>query len=132
VNSGARKDGLARKLVIASAHPDIEKHIALRMEDYPGFLERFKKEGPSLEYRALEPSGDSLGDFKIYSALSVHGLPNYAYKLIDRDGRKLAISGDGALSEDTRRLFEGADLLVHEGFYVNASSKNHASTRLKK
>ncbi len=125
---GKNKSGRERRLTIASAHSDIRQHVANRMQDYPGFLERFDKEGPTLDYKIINPSGDSLLGYSVRSALTVHGLANFAYRF-DKSGKSFAISGDGAFTDASRDLFKGTQFLAHEGFYVDTTSKNHASIK---
>ena len=128
---GNRKDGIKRKLEVMSAHPHLstpERIMKHMEEDYKGFFERFKREGPTLSYRTLNPDGDFIYELRVSAAQTTHGAPNYAYRLGDGE-REIAISGDGALTDKSRELFRGVDLLVHEGFYVDQSSKNHASIK---
>lgn len=125
------KRGANRKLEICVADPiaqRISERVQSRMEeDYKGFYTRFSTEGPSLSFRALK-SPDTILGLSVNYAQTIHGAPNYAFKF-SNGGKSLAISGDGALSEETRQLFRGVDWLVHEGFYVSQSSRNHASIK---
>ncbi len=74
-------------------------------------------------------------DFIVTTAKTIHSVPNYALKFeyfgnVPSNNKKFAISGDGELTEDTKKLFEGVDLLVHEAFYVdNPEAKNHATAK---
>ena len=123
---GKNKKGLDREFTIASAHSDLIEKVKERMNDYPTFYERFSREGPKINYKVVS-GNDSLFGYNIKSALTSHGVANYAYKF-EREGQIFAISGDGALTDASKELFKGVELLIHEGFNVMGSGgKNHAS-----
>ena len=150
---GSDKRGKERELEIVSANQRIlpknidqmvrqatvlenplERMTWLSMEeDYEGFFERFKSQGPTLSYKMLNPSGDFIGEglskVNITSAPTKHGAPNMAYRF-DKEG-SFAISGDGSLTDESKKLFEGVDLLIHEGFDILKDSygTNHASVK---
>src|SRR3989344_6813538 len=53
---GNRKDGVNRKIQIASSHNYLFDRVSKRMEeDYKGFFERFKKEGPNISFKEINP-----------------------------------------------------------------------------
>ena len=150
---GDDKRGKERKLEVISANQRIlPKHIDQMIkqatglenplermawlsmeEDYEGFFERFKTQGPTLSYRMLNPGGDSVGEgiskFNITAAPTKHGAPNMAYRFDSRGS--FAISGDGSLTDESKKLFQGIDLLIHEGFDILKDSygTNHASVK---
>lgn len=151
---GSDKKGKERKLEVVSANQRIlPKHIDemvkqvtkledplermtwLSMEeDYEGFFERFKAQGPTLSYRMLNPNGDFIGEdrrsrINIAAAPTKHGAPNMAYRF-DKEGN-FAISGDGSLTDESQKLFQEVDLLIHEGFDILKDSygTNHASVK---
>lgn len=76
-----------------------------------------------------------IDDFIVTTAKTIHSVPNYALKFeyfgnVPSKNKKFAISGDGELTEDTKKLFEGVDLLVHEAFFIdNPNAKNHATAK---
>ncbi|GIU68972.1 MAG: ribonuclease Z [Candidatus Woesearchaeota archaeon] len=76
-----------------------------------------------------------IGDFVVSTAKTIHSAPNYALKFeyfgnVPSKNKKFAISGDGELTEDTKKLFEDVDLLVHEAFFINnQNAKNHATAK---
>ncbi len=123
--NGSKKE---RHLTVASAHEDVKERLVRRMsEDYPGLLEHFSEQGLKVEYKVLNQYSPLEG-MRINFAQTAHSVPNYAYRLFSEgDGKSLAISGDGALTEGSKALFQGVNLLVHEGFFLNKSSKTHAS-----
>ena len=120
--------GIEKKLTIASAHPDVKERVEKRIvEDYPGLYERFKEDGFRVDFEVMNTEGHKLTeDLTIKAALTCHSVPNYAYRF-EQNGKSLAISGDGALSDASRELYQGVDLLVHEGFFVDKHSPTHAS-----
>jgi ribonuclease BN (tRNA processing enzyme) len=126
---GPRRDGLGRKIEIACANEDILPRVEQAMErDYAGFFERFKREGPGISLRKIKPKGDSIAGLSVKAAPTIHSVQNFAYRFTDSQGHSFAISGDGALSDQSRELFCGVDVLIHEGFNVLGSAgKNHAS-----
>lgn len=81
---------------------------------YPGLRAKFEFE------LAIEDVAESevlnIGKARVKTARSVHSLPNFAFRVESPEGLSVAYSGDGALSEATRDLFRGADLLLHECF----------------
>ena len=58
-------------------------------------------------------------------ATSQHSIRNHALR-IEEQGRVFCYSGDGAPSPETRELFRGAHLLVHECFTDTDSIPGHA------
>jgi ribonuclease BN (tRNA processing enzyme) len=65
----------------------------------------------------------------VKAAPTVHGAANFAYRFSFGCPATFAISGDGALTDETRELFSSVEFLIHEGFYVDQSSQNHASIK---
>ncbi len=126
---GNCKIGNVRKLDILSSNSKLLEMIPGDVERACfGLWKRFKTEGPVISTRKINPSGDELYGFKIRSAKTNHSAINFAYRFETPSGKSFAISGDGALNNDTRRLFNGVDILFHEGFYVlEHEDKNHAS-----
>ena len=121
--------GNKRSLEILSSNPEILGKIALDVERYyPSFFSRFETEGPKISTRKINPSGDKIYQFGINSAQTSHSVINFAYRFETPSGKSFAISGDGALTNDTRELFKDVDFLFHEGFNVlGQEGKNHAS-----
>lgn len=58
---------------------------------------------------------DTIGPFRIVTAPTRHGMPNRAL-LLTHGKRRFAYSGDGQPTEESRTLFAGAELLLHECF----------------
>ena len=96
---------------------------------YPGARRRlpfrisFKvcRAGQTARYRGL----------RLRFARSSHPVMNLAVRVELPSGRSFAVSGDGALTPGTRRLFLGTDLLLHEVYYPSereaAGSRSHES-----
>lgn len=125
---GDNKVGNKRKLDLLSSNGGLLGKIAGDVQRYYyGFWDRFKVEGPVIASREINPLGDELYGFRVKSATTTHGAMNFAYRF-DSPEKSFAISGDGSLNEETMRLFDGVDVLIHEGFNVLGSGgKNHAS-----
>jgi len=122
-----RERGAERDLTIASPDEILKQRVEKRMgEDYPGLYERFEADGLNIHFRKMSPDRDCLGNLIVTSALARHSVPNYAYRF-SNGTKSFAISGDGSLTEESKALYQGVDLLVHEGFFVDVSSQNHAS-----
>ena len=69
-----------------------------------------------------------IGDMVVRTAHTQHSVTNYALRFDYDDGESFAISGDGGLTEESKKLFESVNFLIHEGFTVRGESNNvHAS-----
>lgn len=69
---------------------------------------------PSFDYRWHRvPEPLALGPARLCFAPTDHTVPNFAIR-IEADGVVLAYSGDGRPTPQSRALFTGADLLLHE------------------
>lgn len=121
--------GNKRTLDILSSNPSLLEKIPSDVErDCPSLWKRFETEGPKISTRKINPLGDKIYGFEIKSAQTTHSVVNFAYRFELPSGKSFAVSGDGALNDDTKRLFKGVDLLFHEGFNVlGYEGKNHAS-----
>jgi len=126
---GNRKNGIGRKITIASAHSYLLDRVQETMEgDYKGFFERFKREGPDISLKVINRDGDKLLGYDITAAETSHGARNFAYRFQITGENSFAISGDGAFTDNSQKLYRGVGFLIHEGFNVMGSGgKNHAS-----
>lgn len=116
-----------RRLTILSPDKSLQERVEKRMsEDYPGLYEEFGKEGLCIDFRNIDPKEDYIGKLNVRGVLTNHSIENYAYRF-EEDDLSFSISGDGALSNESRELYRGTDLLIHEGFFVDKASKTHAS-----
>lgn len=126
---GKRVDGLKRNLEVISASQGVLDKLKKSFdEDYKGVPSIVEKKGPNLEYKTINDD-DEFNRFKINFAQSSHSVPNFAYKFTNSEnGKSFAISGDGALSEETKKLYPFIDLLIHEGFQIRGNAgTNHSS-----
>jgi ribonuclease BN (tRNA processing enzyme) len=80
---------------------------------YRGLPARFRY---AIEYQAVAP-GQSLriGDASLDFAHTSHPSPNLAIR-IQAQGKNVCYSGDGMFTDASRKLFSGADLLIHEAY----------------
>jgi ribonuclease BN (tRNA processing enzyme) len=63
---------------------------------------------------------------RISVAQSTHGVRNLSIR-IEEDDTAVCYSGDGIPTDETRALFEGADLLVHECYWPKGNDHGHAN-----
>tara|TARA_Y100000310_G_scaffold246113_1_gene251240 strand:+ start:154 stop:972 length:819 start_codon:yes stop_codon:yes gene_type:complete len=115
---GSSMIGLGRKIEVMSSNPDLldlEKYV-----DRIGFgdWKLFRESGPSTSTRVIEISGDNIYGMGVRAGETVHSVKNYAYRFDLPNGRSIAVSGDGRLTDETRALFRGVDYLIHEGYFV--------------
>lgn len=122
-----REDGRRRTLTLigqrgVASYVRRMLHLAYRLtpSDFPYPL-RFATATPG---RPLRFRGARLS-----FARSSHSVVNLAVR-VDWRGKALAISGDGAPTPATERLFRGCDLLVHETFQDVVFEPVHASLPL--
>lgn len=93
---------------------------------YPGALG--KSPFPVLTAEVSPRRPLTWGGLGLAVARTDHPVRNLALRLSD-GRRSVAYSGDGGPTAASRRLFRGADLLVHEAFWLDAPAKGHASVR---
>lgn len=92
---------------------------------YPGIAEKVI---PMLEL--VETNGSyKLNELSLTFAESAHSLKNNAI-CISNGKSTLGISGDGALTEATRELYQSCDVLVHEAFRLNVQMHGHESGKI--
>jgi ribonuclease BN (tRNA processing enzyme) len=68
----------------------------------------------------------ALGAVELTNAESDHSVRNLSVRIEDA-GKSLCYSGDGAPSAATQRLYEGADVLVHECYSAGEPRAGHAT-----
>ncbi|MFC1642335.1 MBL fold metallo-hydrolase [Myxococcota bacterium] len=115
--------GRRRPLVLLGG-PELEPWVSELLDfAYPGaFDTRFFP----IERRALVPGhADSFGPLCLRTAVSQHGVVNTALAIEDA-GHRLCYSGDGAPTPETRELYAGATVLVHECFAMSQPPAGHA------
>lgn len=72
--------------------------------------------------------GDGLdfNELKLSFAPTAHVIPNYAIK-VSAGGKSICYSGDGAPTEESKKLYNGSDLLVHESYTIEDPVDGHAT-----
>jgi len=116
------EDDRARPLILVSQPAVLEQVPQLMELAYRGMGGRFRY---LIEYRAADPETVvEIGGATLRFAPTRHAVTNYAVR-IECGGKALCYSGDGMFTDDSRRLFAGADLLFHEA-YTFEESPMHA------
>jgi ribonuclease Z len=112
------EDGRRKPLVILS-QPPLLAQIRESMEaGYPGLRARFRY---PIEYReALPGQGFVWEALEFGFAPTRHSVTNLAVR-VEAGGGKFCYSGDGRFTDESRALFAGADLLVHEAYSFDSS-----------
>jgi ribonuclease Z len=112
------EDGRKKPLVILS-QPALLGRIRESLEaGYPGLPSRFQY---AVQYReALPGQGIEWEGLEFGFAPTRHSVSNLAIR-IDGGGGKFCYSGDGQFTDESRELFTGADLLVHEAYSFDPS-----------
>lgn len=57
-----------------------------------------------------------------------HAIPNYAIK-VSANSKSVCYSGDGAVTEDSKKLYNKSDLLVHEAYTIDTPIGGHETIR---
>jgi len=112
------EDGRTKPLAILSQPVVLNQARELMEYGYRSLAARFSY---PIEYREAAPgrtveSGGVAFDF----AESRHAVPNLAVR-IEAGGKRLCYSGDGMFTAQGRKLFAGADLLIHEAYFFDPS-----------
>ncbi len=81
---------------------------------YPGSMAKTPFELEFIEFEPARPQISWRGLDLSFAEL-MHPMKNFGIR-IETDGRSAGISGDGSMTEQSRSLFSGVDLLVHEAF----------------
>lgn len=105
----------------------MEKSIRSLIEErHPGLFQKF---GFDVIFEEVESHEEKqFGTFKLNFAPTVHGtVLNLAIK-ISSGNKSVAYSGDGSITEDSKKMYDGVDLLVHEAYGINARALNHGTT----
>ena len=91
---------------------------------YPSILEKLDYE---LRFVSVEP-GQVVREAGVFwrSALSAHSVTNLAVRIED-GSKSVFYSGDGAWTEETLSLAQGADLAIHEAFRIDQEFPGHST-----
>lgn len=117
------EDGRKRPIEIVCAQG--MQNVILQMIDF-GYEGIIPKLGFDLIFREVSwKEAFEFHDAKLEFAPSSHPVLNYAVA-VTVEGKRYAYSGDGNFNQNTRVLYRGCDLLVHEAYYLDTESKSHA------
>ena len=93
---------------------------------YPTFPKRFEFD---VKYvAAAEGKKVRLNELTLEFARTVHSADNLAIRVSD-GAHSACYSGDGMFNKKTERLYNGCDLLIHEGYLFDTSLFGHASIK---
>lgn len=70
----------------------------------------------------------AFNEWKLEFAESIHSVKNLAIK-IEVENIRIGISGDGALSEDSKRLFQNCHVLIHDAFTFDQNFEGHETAQ---
>lgn len=107
------EQGRTKPLAIVSQQPVLDEIRGLMEAGYRGLAARFNF---PVEYTPAKP-GSKLEwhDLTFDFAPTRHSVSNLAIR-ISSGGKSFCYSGDGAITDEARRLYSGADLLIHESY----------------
>jgi ribonuclease Z len=94
-------------------------------ERHPGL---FRKFGYDVIFQEVKPGDEKqFKTLKLNFARTEHGsVPSIGIR-ISSDGKSVAYSGDGALTEESKNMYDGVDLLVHEAYALTPQSLHHGT-----
>src|SRR3989338_3482240 len=64
-------------------------------------------------------------EFWLSFAPTIHSVPNLAIKITSKN-KALCYSGDGMFTEETEKLYQNSDLVIHENYTFDEKLLNHA------
>jgi ribonuclease BN (tRNA processing enzyme) len=118
------KLGGRRRPVTLLGGPELDPWVDELLDfAYPG---SFGADFLRCDHRPILPGAEvALGSLVLRAAVSEHGVLNTALSISDGNLR-VCYSGDGAPTAETRELYRGATVLVHECFAPTGPSPGHA------
>lgn len=119
-----KTNGREKPLTILT-RPDIREYIeSIIALSYPGSYSDLPFDLEFVEFEEeVEWEGLSLS-----TAPTEHPVPNRALRVEDGESA-FCYSGDGMFTDESKELYNGADLLVHESFTVEERVENHGNVR---
>jgi ribonuclease BN (tRNA processing enzyme) len=116
--------GRKKKLCIFGSKGVREKTFDAMELAYPSFANRIEFD---IECVVVEPGEKVLWEsVSLQTAEAMHSL--YALALrVESDGKSLFYSGDGMATDQTRRLSQGCNVIVHEAFWFDKEAKGHGN-----
>ena len=122
-----REEGRCRPLEVAGG-PGVDAWLKKLLElGYPGSYQATKCY-PIVARELVEGGCLELEGLELRNAQSEHSVRNLSVR-IDDGGKSVCYSGDGAPSSATRRLYQGADVLIHECYSAGEPTPGHATVR---
>jgi len=112
------EDGRKKPLALISQKHVLEQIGQLLELGYAGLRKRF--EFPIEPIEATPRAEVSYREFRMRFAPTVHSVTNLALR-IETAGQTFCYSGDGMFTDESRALFTGADLLLHEAYAFQES-----------
>lgn len=112
------EDGRTKPLTIISQPPVIEQIWQLLELGYTGLRKRFAFPIETIEASPHRPV--SYREFNLQFAPTVHSVTNLAVRM-ETAGATFCYSGDGMFTPESRELFHGSDLLLHEAYAFQES-----------
>jgi ribonuclease Z len=81
--------------------------------------------GFSLKFMEVDDTSQvQVGNLKLLFGYTNHSIPNLAIQLKE-DSKTVCYSGDGSLTDATKRLYAGCNLLIHETYQVSKRMFGH-------
>lgn len=112
------EDGRTRPLSVVSQPAVIAQIKDVLEYGYRGLAARYRY---PIEYvEAIAGQTVRLSEVTLDFAPSRHAVANLAVR-IEAEGKRFCYSGDGMFTDEGRKLFSGADLLIHEGYFFDQS-----------
>ena len=108
------EEGRTKPLTILAQTSVLDQLKDLLDYGYRTLSRRFAFE---ITYRSAEAC--EIGGVKFAFAPTTHAVTNYAVR-IEYGGRSVFYSGDGAITDASRRLMTGVDLAIHEAYSFDA------------
>src|ERR1051326_717723 len=121
------EQGRRKPLVLISQKHVVEQIWQLLELAYAGIGKRF--EFPVEAIEASPGAEISYREFRLRFAPTVHSVTNLAIRM-EAAGQTFCYSGDGMFTGESRALFAGADLLLHEAYAFEESTVHADIPRL--
>src|SRR5690242_18478475 len=112
------EEGRKKPLALISQKHVVEQIWQLLDLGYPGMRKRF--EFPIEAIEASPGAEVSYREFRMRFAPTVHSVTNLAVRM-ETAGRAFCYSGDGMFTDESRALFTGTDMVLHEAFSFKES-----------
>lgn len=116
------EDGREKPLTIIGQTGIKERASHLLDIGYPGFSKKLKFE---INFIEVKDKAD-FNEFKLDFAPTDHSVRNLAIR-VERKGKSIAFSGDGGLTDASKKLFSASNFLVLESYKLADKTKGHSS-----